>query len=144
MDLQPPCRFPQWWRVGTLHPHCLKGDGHPFERTGPQRRRAVNSGPLTKVSDYPHDLDALVPNHLLLLRSGPTLPPVFSGRKTFTPDGGGAKYNTCQTCFGTGGLKNTFKKDTRKTQVAKSDGQISSWRRHSRLWMRILHEIPGR
>ena len=35
----------------------------------------VNGRPLTKVSDDPRDLEALTPNHLLLLRSGPTLPP---------------------------------------------------------------------
>ena len=35
----------------------------------------VNSRPLTKVSDDPRDLEALTPNHLLLLRSNSTLPP---------------------------------------------------------------------
>ena len=36
----------------------------------------VNGRPLTKVSDDPRDLEALTPNHLLLLlRSGSTLPP---------------------------------------------------------------------
>ena len=35
----------------------------------------VNGRPLTKVSDDPRDLEALTPNHLLLLRSGATLPP---------------------------------------------------------------------
>ena len=35
----------------------------------------VNGRPLTKVSDDPRDLEALTPNHLLLLRSGTTLPP---------------------------------------------------------------------
>ena len=37
----------------------------------------VNSRPVTKVSDDPKDLEALTPNHLLLLRSGPSLPPGF-------------------------------------------------------------------
>ena len=35
----------------------------------------VNGRPLTKVSDDPRDLEALTPNHLLLLRGGPSLPP---------------------------------------------------------------------
>ena len=37
----------------------------------------VNGRPVTKVSDDPKDLEALTPNHLLLLRSGPSLPPGF-------------------------------------------------------------------
>ncbi|XP_023930376.1 uncharacterized protein LOC106172270 [Lingula anatina] len=35
----------------------------------------VNSRPLTYVSDDPRDPEPLSPNHLFLLRSGPTLPP---------------------------------------------------------------------
>ena len=35
----------------------------------------MNSQPLTKVSDDPNDLEVLTPNHLLLLRPGPSLPP---------------------------------------------------------------------
>ena len=35
----------------------------------------LNSRPLTKVSDDPSDLQALSPNHLLLLRAGPECPP---------------------------------------------------------------------
>ena len=34
----------------------------------------VNGRPITKVSDDPRDPEALTPNHLLLLRSGPALP----------------------------------------------------------------------
>ena len=35
----------------------------------------VNGRPITKSSDDPSDAEALTPNHLLLLRSGPRLPP---------------------------------------------------------------------
>ena len=35
----------------------------------------INGRPLTKVSDDPRDVGALTPNHLLLLRAGPELPP---------------------------------------------------------------------
>ena len=35
----------------------------------------VNSRPLTKVSDDFNDAEALTPNHLLLLRAAPSLPP---------------------------------------------------------------------
>ena len=35
----------------------------------------VNSRPITKSSDDPDDCEALTPDHLLLLRSGPCLPP---------------------------------------------------------------------
>ena len=35
----------------------------------------VNSRPRTKSSDDPKECEALTPNYLLLLRSGPCLPP---------------------------------------------------------------------
>lgn len=35
----------------------------------------MNGRPLTNVSNDPRDLEALTPNHLLLLRSGPIFPP---------------------------------------------------------------------
>ena len=41
----------------------------------------VNGRPVTKVSDDPKDLEALMPNHLLLLRSGPSLPPGLFQKK---------------------------------------------------------------
>lgn len=45
----------------------------------------VNSRPVTKVSDDPRDMEALTPNHLLLLRSGPSAPPgVFSKDEVYS------------------------------------------------------------
>ncbi|XP_064635262.1 uncharacterized protein LOC135492633 [Lineus longissimus] len=35
----------------------------------------INGRPITRLSDDPEDLEPLTPNHLLLLRRGPTLPP---------------------------------------------------------------------
>ncbi|XP_044182749.1 uncharacterized protein LOC114952001 [Acropora millepora] len=37
----------------------------------------VNGRPITKVSHDPRDPEALTPNHLLLLRAGPSLPPGY-------------------------------------------------------------------
>lgn len=41
----------------------------------------INGWPITKVSDDPKDPEPLTPNHLLLLRSGPTLPPSRFGKE---------------------------------------------------------------
>ena len=41
----------------------------------------VNGRPITKLSDDPRDMEPLTPNHLLLLRAGPTVPPVSSQKQ---------------------------------------------------------------
>ena len=44
----------------------------------------MNGRPITKLSDEPSDPRPLTPNHLLLLRSGPTLPPgVFTNKDLY-------------------------------------------------------------
>ena len=45
----------------------------------------LNGRPLTKVSDDPYDLNALTPNHLLLLRSTASFPPgIFSSADNYS------------------------------------------------------------
>ena len=38
----------------------------------------INGRPITKISDDPTDLEALTPNHLLLMKSQPVLPPTVT------------------------------------------------------------------
>ena len=45
----------------------------------------INGWSTTKVSDDPSDPEALTPNHLLLLRSGPTLPPGWFSKEDNYP-----------------------------------------------------------
>jgi hypothetical protein len=72
--------------LGALHKNDKKGHESLAERTDLRRRSLltlmcevesiINGRPITKVSDDSKDSEALTPNHLLLLRTGPTLPPV--------------------------------------------------------------------
>ncbi|XP_072030454.1 uncharacterized protein [Amphiura filiformis] len=60
----------------------------------------VNSRPITKVSSDAGDLEALTPNHLLLLKGKPTLPPTLTEKTDQYAKRDGDKYNTCLICFG--------------------------------------------
>ena len=43
----------------------------------------VNGRPTNKLSDDPRDLEPLTPNHLLLLRAGPAVPPGTFSKHSF-------------------------------------------------------------
>ena len=62
----------------------------------------TNGRPITKVSDDPNDWEALTPNHLLLIRAGPKLPPGLF-EKTATHGEGGARCSIWQMCSGVAG-----------------------------------------
>lgn len=45
----------------------------------------INSRPITKASNDPNDLEAQTPNHLLLLKTKPSLPPgIFTKEDLFS------------------------------------------------------------
>lgn len=45
----------------------------------------INGRPITSVSDDPHDLEPLTPNHLLLMKTQPNLPPgIFNQNDLYT------------------------------------------------------------
>ncbi|XP_068742045.1 uncharacterized protein [Montipora capricornis] len=66
----------------------------------------LNSRHLTKISYDPSDLQALTPNHLLLLRAGPSFPLERFREKINTPISDANKCNTFQMFFGKGGPEN--------------------------------------
>ena len=85
MDLQPACRVAPRWYLGaadknsrkiltnllklqSLNDECLQTVMCEVEAV-------INSRPLTKSSDDVDDLEPLTPNHLLLLKGKPALPP---------------------------------------------------------------------
>jgi hypothetical protein len=60
----------------------------------------VNGRPITKVSDDPKDLEALTPNHLLLLQKGSHVPPVYLPTTIPIRVANGSKSNTLQISSG--------------------------------------------
>ena len=67
----------------------------------------MNGQPLTTVSTDQRDLEALAPNHLLLLQAETQLPPGLSAKKTVSPVVDGNRSSTFQTFFGENGPKST-------------------------------------
>ena len=61
----------------------------------------MNNRPLTSV--YPKDLEPLTPNHLLLLKGQPVMPPGIFVREDMYSVEDGDKHNTLQIFFGNGG-----------------------------------------
>ena len=91
----------------------------------------VNGRPLTKVSDDPRDPEALTPNHLLLLRSGPEMPPgvfrkgdLYSRRRwrqvQYLSDVFWRRWKGVSSLF------------ARETEVATIDEQLRNWRHRTR------------
>ncbi len=62
----------------------------------------INNRPITSASDNPNDLEPLTPNHLLLLKTQPDLPPgLFKQEDQYA-------RNILLICFGVDGLTSTY------------------------------------
>lgn len=91
----------------------------------------LNSRPITKSSTDPNDLEALTPNHLLLLKTQPSLPPGLFQREDL-----GCSHMETSTVHVQLVLE---KMDERisatasgTSKVDQSQAQFNSWRRHTR------------
>ena len=82
----------------------------------------VNGRPITKVSDAPKDLEAFTPNQLLLLRSGPSLPPEIHSRQRWRQIQYLAAYS------GEGGSRSTYHIPSRKTEMESTQEELRHWR----------------
>ena len=78
MDLQSTDGLPLWQGMGAMHQNSLQDplslllkqqtvDDKCLHTLVYEVESIMNGRPLTKVSDDPNDLEALMPNHLLLL-----------------------------------------------------------------------------
>jgi len=88
-NIQPTCCVPSRRRTvrkvtkALLNKQTLDDEG--LNTLMCEVESIVNGRPITKVSDDPKDLNALTPNHLLLLRTGTTMPPgVFSKEDNYS------------------------------------------------------------
>lgn len=70
---------------GLMNEQPLRLDDEQLSTLFCEVEAILNCKPLTEISQDPDDLNALTPNHLLLLHSGVTFPPgLFSINDTFT------------------------------------------------------------
>ena len=67
----------------------------------------LNDRPITRLSEDPNDLEALTPNHLLLLKGKPVLPLDCSTKGMFMLGEDGNKPSTSRISFGRGGSVST-------------------------------------
>lgn len=77
----------------------------------------INSGPILKASSDLIHLEALMPNHLLLLKVKPELPQEYFIRMTNMPIADGDKFSTSRICPGHVGAKNTSRSYGMSTMV---------------------------
>jgi hypothetical protein len=59
---------------GLMKKQCVQMDDEAMSTLLCEVENIVNSRPITKLNDDPDDIEALTPNHLLLLRQGSELP----------------------------------------------------------------------
>ncbi len=69
----------------------------------------INGRPLTSVSDDVNDIEPLTPNHLLLLKSQPSMAPGNSAKTTHTQENDGSKSNFLRTYSGQDGHVSIFR-----------------------------------
>ena len=68
----------------------------------------LNARPLTKVSDDSRDLNALIPNHLLLLKSHAVLPPGIFDKSDQYCNKRWRQIQLWRMCSGSDGCGNTY------------------------------------
>lgn len=68
----------------------------------------INSRPITATSSDVNDLEALTPNHLLLLKTKPSLPPDCLTKMTCILDANGNRCSMFLICFGNVGVVNIY------------------------------------
>ncbi len=78
---------------------------------------------ITKLSDDPNNSEPLTPNHLLLLKGKPALPPGLLWNLTCMWNGDENRFNNSLICFGSDGSGSAL-----KTEVERKEEEPSCWR----------------